>query len=570
MARMWPAVLPSWVRADPRRSAEVKVFRRFKETLDDSWSVFYSRPWWGIGPKGGEKDGEADFIVAHEQRGILFIEVKGGRVAYDSSASQWTSTDRHEITSDIKDPVNQALVCKHHYIKRLGALNGWPSAYVRFRHGVILPDCERPGANTFTIGGYEKLLFCFADAFDSDLAGWIVERLAAHESAGSGREVVPSQAGIELLIRLVADPVRLRVPMRRMVESDLAQFEQLLTGQQLHALSVLEALPRILVEGGAGTGKTVLAAEMAARLANRGMSVCLMCYNEPLAAHLKGLLKGRDGILVGTFHEICGLLVRSAGRDAGPVTPSFYEEVLPACAARALEELRHKHPRWGAVIVDEAQDFRENWWPVVLAMLSETNAERLAVFLDTNQALYAVQERLSDRLSATEIPLRYNLRNTRAIAKVSEPLYQGPAILSVGPDGEAPVVEERTYGAAQTEAAQRVHDLIRLESITAHDIAVLCPNESAAKRIRDELGRMRIVTTNAAIRTGDAVTVDTIRRFKGLEAAVIIVVVDRFAAESRELAYVSVTRAQSRLIVIGEVTGTLLGRALTVRQQAPT
>jgi superfamily I DNA/RNA helicase len=510
-------------------------------------------------------DGEADFIVMHPEHGFLFLEVKGGRVAYDAATSMWSSTDRNDITSDIKDPVNQALVCKHRYIDRLRKLEGWPPGHIRFRHGVILPDCERPSRGTLTIAGYEKFLFCFADGFDGDFPAWIVERLAAHEAEVPGRERPPSTIGIQLMMKLAADPVNLRVPMRRLVESDLAAFEQLLTGQQLHALTVLEALPRVLVEGGAGTGKTVLAAEMAARIRDQGEAVCLMCYNEPLAAHLKRTIGSSEpGLLVGTFHEVCGLLVHWAGGQLGPRGPRFFEDDLPALAERALVELRFSHPKWHAVIVDEAQDFRDHWWPVVTGMVRDPEAGLLRVFLDTNQALYATPQGLAERLRAKEILLRYNLRNTKAIARASEPLYEGPAILPVGPEGEKPVATVMNYADAQVQAVQQTYELIKAESVNPQDIVILCPNELGAKRVREELSRIRVAVTNASTRSDRAVTVDTIRRFKGLEGAVVIVVVDRVAADSRELAYVSVTRAQSRLMVFGELRGTSLGTALGI------
>ena len=50
--------------------------------------------------------------------------------------------------------------------------------------------------------------------------------------------------------------------------------------------------------------------------------------------------------------------------------------------------------------------------------------------------------------------------------------------------------------------------------------------------------------------------------FKGLEAAVVVLVVDGVAANNSETAYVAVTRARSRLFVIGSVRGTRLGTAL--------
>ncbi len=70
MALMWPRELPNHVKADPRRDAERRVYEKLSKYLNDQWHVYYSRPWWGINSRGGEIDGEADFIIANEEKGI--------------------------------------------------------------------------------------------------------------------------------------------------------------------------------------------------------------------------------------------------------------------------------------------------------------------------------------------------------------------------------------------------------------------------------------------------------------------------------------------------------------------
>ena len=90
MAVMWPRSLPSYVVQNMLRSTECAVFRRLEEELDDSFVVYYSRPWLGLREDGEEIDGECDFIVAHATLGLLALEVKGGAVAYDPHTDRWT------------------------------------------------------------------------------------------------------------------------------------------------------------------------------------------------------------------------------------------------------------------------------------------------------------------------------------------------------------------------------------------------------------------------------------------------------------------------------------------------
>lgn len=78
MAVMWPRKLPPDVVRNPLRSAECDTYRHLQTALDDSFTVFYSRPWLGLTATGDEVDGECDFVVAYPKLGLLTIEVKSG------------------------------------------------------------------------------------------------------------------------------------------------------------------------------------------------------------------------------------------------------------------------------------------------------------------------------------------------------------------------------------------------------------------------------------------------------------------------------------------------------------
>jgi len=51
------------------------------------------------------KSGEADFVIASLDWGILIVEVKGGRIARDGHSDRWTSTDRNDEIHSIRNPV---------------------------------------------------------------------------------------------------------------------------------------------------------------------------------------------------------------------------------------------------------------------------------------------------------------------------------------------------------------------------------------------------------------------------------------------------------------------------------
>jgi hypothetical protein len=504
------------------------VYRNLDLVLDDEWSVYYSRPWWGLSKTGGEIDGEADFVVAHPDRGVLFLEVKGGLVKHDPLTSKWTSVDRFGVRHSIKDPMQQAMKSKHALLKKFQMVQAWPRQRVRLRHGVILPDSQ-PTGDEF-IGGYEQELFCFSTDLRDSLRSWVIQRLASHAAHGIDGEVGPGLDGIAAIDSTIAAPARLRVPLNRKLEGDVAQQDALMTGAQLQAIAFIDAFPRVVVEGGAGTGKTVVACELAVRYSDAGRRVLLSCLSEALAASLTRLIGGRPNL------DVLTISVLRADASAGRVGP------------------------YGAVIVDEGQDVDWSDWDLLEGCLSPGGL--LRVLFDSNQAVYRARDDLETRLQARGIPLLLNLRNTKRISSVTEPLYRGPLIQCPGPEGSLPQLLETTGPATPEQVVSIVQELVKGQSLAPADVALLTPDARTADDIRIALLAARLKPTDALTRAPGAVVVDTIARFKGLESLAIIVLGDRLSANNPELSYVAVSRARALLVVVGPVSGSLLGNAL--------
>ena len=539
MAVMWPRQLPSWIVSDSRRAAERHVFAKLRDVLGNDWAVFYSRPWWGIARGGGEVDGEADFIVVHPDFGLLFLEVKGGGISFNPENGQWQTKDRYGITHNIKNPVSQAMTCKHRYLERLRRLKEWPKNFIRFRHGVVFPDSAAPSEDCLSLDGHDLNLFCFSDTLEEAFGDWIRKRLEPHTTAGGCAENGPGHNGIALLEKLIADPVRLRVPIAREINGDLDTLDQLLTGAQLALVSIIETVGRALLEGGAGTGKTVLATEMAARCAEVGESVLYCCRSVPLAREMARRMSGFPSVHVKTFRELT----------------DFWSVMKFSCRRESTG-----NRLWDIIIIDEAQDFMREWWDCIEDVAECSNA-RLRVLADSNQAVYCLRDDLETRLGLQRFPLSLNLRNTKRIARATESLYRGPLVFSCGPEGIAPCLVHCSYEEAKTLAAEKTLRLIRDEEIRASDIAVLVPDEKCAKEIRLMLSNSGMQVTDACRLLSGAISVDTVVNFKGLEAPVILLVTDGLLARNEELSYVGVSRARALVLAFGPLDKTPLGRA---------
>lgn len=549
MAVLWPRKLPRSVLDDPRRKAEVRVYDHLAKTLDDSFHVFYSSPWLGTDRLGNEKDGESDFLIAHPEHGILAVEVKGGReISFDPQDGQWRSTDHGGFVHKIKDPVAQARSAKHEILKRLNNPPRKPSRFIHAAHGVIFPSAGSPRGN---LGADRPArIFCCSQQFREGLSGWVAERLKVGRRPDNCEPL--GRDGIAALERLLAHPFTLSFRIgAALAEADTEL--RVLEPSQYQILDIITDIPRALVRGGAGTGKTVLAIEEALRSAAAGRRTLLTCHSRPLASYLERKLRDVDNLTVAGFHALCGRIAREAciPTPAGISANELYESALPNALYRAMEI--HSALRWDTVIVDEGQDFRDLWWIALDACILPGG--RLRVFMDSNQRIYDSAENSVRDLSVVPVRLSRNLRNTKNIHKAASVHYSGPDIVADGPDGLEVSWVKAEHPDAKVEAAYReLRRLVLNEEVAPGDIAVLVNGLAARASFLERSSGTSIPLTDAETMTLEDVVVDTVRRFKGLERPAIILIVSGDEMERRELAYVAFSRARAYLCVVSSAT----------------
>jgi len=523
---MWPARLSGEIRNHPLRRAEVRVYDALATQLDDSWTVFYSRPWLGLTASGEEIDGECDFIVVHPEHGYLAIEVKGGGIFYDPVLDAWTSRNREMVRKKIKDPVQQARSAKHELLKKLREQRFWPaSLYIRIRHGVVFPDAQEPPRSLGADRPRE--IFCCKPQMN-ELGAWVRARLTGGDGQPIGRQ------RISIFEDLLARPFILEAPLAHWLAEDDAVIATL-TPQQFRILDAIQDVRRAAVGGGAGTGKTIVAVEDTLRLSRAGLRTVLTCLSPRLAAHLRSRLEGKD-VQVATFPELCDALSVAAG--LGPACSLGPEQQVERLL-KAVEAAPAIRPQ--AIIVDEAQDFPAHWWVAIDAALAQGADTRLHAFYDTNQKVYgAVRGQLS-AFELVPISLTCNYRNTQLIHHACGRFYEGLPVTAEGPEG-TPVEWIDCAGRPMVACiADSVRRLIGRDALSAGDIAVL----TASDGLRDEM----VKGLPKAIAEGLVVT--DIADFKGLERLVVIVAGEPELVERPELLYVALSRARTHMLVVG-------------------
>tara|TARA_A100001391_G_scaffold205236_1_gene204284 strand:+ start:13723 stop:15417 length:1695 start_codon:yes stop_codon:yes gene_type:complete len=546
MAKLWPRELPVSIRNDRRRRAEVRVYDRLASELDDDFTVFYSSPWLGTDHLGNERDGECDFMIAHAELGYLTIEVKGGGISYEPEDRQWWSTDSAGFRFRIKDPVEQARSAKHELLAKLKASPRWQDRWIHNSHGVVFPDAATPprdlGADRPT------RLFCCSREFTTDFRQWIEARMQEGLEWGTSRGL--GRDGLAAFEGILAQPFTLSFQISGAME-DSRERLCILEPTQFHILETIADIPRAEVRGGAGTGKTIVAIEEARRATAEGVRTLLTCHGRALSFELARKAGTHEYLTVGSFHSVCLQTVEMAGLDvpAPPRNQAFFDSELPGLFVDALAA--RPDLRWQHIVVDEAQDFHEAWWVAIEAALVPGGT--LRVFSDTNQRVYADRSVPARDLQLIPIRLFRNLRNTRAIHAAAAVHYDGPEIISEGPDGlDVRWIEADTAAEMVKAAYAEVRKLVYQEEVAPGDIAVLLPNATWVENFQIASSRSHLEFADCTDLRTERIVVDTARRFKGLERPATVVVMADSDMTRVEMAYVAFSRARYCLSVVAQ------------------
>lgn len=186
-----------------------------------------------------------------------------------------------------------------------------------------------------------------------------------------------------------------------------------LTHEQYQVINMLRYQRRVAIAGCAGSGKTLIAAEKAIRLDQAGLRTLLLCHSRYLATYIQELVKG-SGVTVIDFTT---WIQRILGNTSAALDPwTHYEEPTTKELEAAFDQLAVSNERYDAIIIDEGQDFREDWWLIVEAALINQEYGTLIVFHDDNQAL--LPYRAAYPIQQAPIVLSKNCRNAGSIFEI--------------------------------------------------------------------------------------------------------------------------------------------------------
>ncbi len=543
----YPNQLPDDIIHDSNRDAEVRTFNALKKGMPSDYHVFYSCDWLDTRSNPiSSRDGECDFIIAHESLGILFIEVKGGELGRDGSTGDWYRKTKSG-EKKIKDPIKQAMTSKHVTLQLMK--EHWPKGqmpYMRLRHGVVLPHSSKPVTVDYLGAHLPLSMFAFSEDMDT-LPARMLMMLLEKEGEFDNNYSKPSLVGINLLHKFFTSSFEFIPTLSSVLDAYDKRISDY-TDEQKKILEFTSFQKRALILGGAGTGKTYLAHAKATEFANQGFKTLLLYYNAPITKESKRNLSDLPNLSIKTFHELCREAATELEIDIDLADNNeLYEKILPEALERALSE--NKGLLFDAIIIDEAQDLKETWLETLLLCLKDLETGRVFVFADDNQNLYENTQNLPQTLECDPLTLTKNVRNTERIFSFAKFFYLG--ITSSSFDFDGPEVRYETLGAGKPGK-----DLLRLllklrdvDGVRWENIAVLSMNNRGNSRVFNDISAFSSIAGEE--RKAGKFVFDSVWRFKGLESQVVIVVDIEDHAENRALQYVAATRARTLLVFCG-------------------
>jgi hypothetical protein len=509
--------------------------------------------------------GELDFFVIAPNEGFFSIEVKHGGVSRKNG--DWCFTNREGKTTCKKtgpfaqqsatiNSIRQYVLNKINHKKELHERFSkilWGSG-VAFTSMTEFVDFGPEGHSwqvltkqglSLPIGSYIHSLSHGAHA-ESENKYWY----NVHKAR-------PTKSDCEQLLKILRGDFEIDYSeINRIIETD--ELIEEYTKEQFSLLEFVRFNDRCLVQGSAGTGKTLMALELLNRKISESLNVGLFCFNRELGKKLhnsaENIVNNQVKVhFCGTLHSYLNQKTEINQPENPEDLKKFYEEDLPMEFLLVNENLDDDN-KLDFLIVDEAQDLITPYYLEVFNVILKGGIKngKWVMFGDfSNQAIYLNNPNDSMELLHSESnfttfpPLKINCRNTKEIANQNT-LMTGT---------ELPQISSKNYLAnkvlckypsksSRKEVLLGILFDIEKREISLEKVTLLSP-----KRIENSL-IWEDSQINQFLSRG--LKTSTIQAFKGLENTIIILFdfEEVSSLQMQRLLYVGISRAKQELYLV--------------------
>lgn len=528
MARIVPSHWQT-LSASGAAQRELETLARLAAELPDGYTVFHGVHWTRM-DQGFALFDDLDFAVVSPGGRLLVIEQVSGflRESADGLVKQYDQREK-KLAVDIRRS-----------IEALG---------------------KRMARAGLDAAGIDALLYCPDHRVrQPEIAGLDPTRIV-----DAGRK-----AELAALIQ-AALPLDAPAPLARRVEDFLGQILSLVPeigaiAGQAEALYTrlsgglatwgrrIECEPfRLRVVGTAGSGKSQLALAVCQDAVAAGRRPLYVCFNRPLADHMALLMPAAE---VATYHQLCDRVLRDLGQAIDFARPDAFSALEAGFAAA--------DPGAGwlfdDLIVDEGQDFRAEWLPLLLRLLKPPG--RAWWLEDPLQNLYGrpplpLPGWVTLRSETNYRSPRDILASLNRLGLVEHPIeagspLAGPAVEILSYTDTATLVDATKKALTQGLAAGFKRQQIAVVSFRGREHSSLFGLDRIGPHgLRTFSGRYDLLG-NPEYSAGD-ILLETVYRFKGQAAPFVVFTEIDFAELDERTArklFVGATRAAMKLVLV--------------------
>lgn len=529
---------------------ERKLFNFLRESSrSQNWIVLHSLH---IARHISKTKGEADFVVLIPAMGIVVIEVKSHQEIKVRQGSWFFGRENTPHESPFKQGETAMYSIRKHLVDQNPIFSRIPFLNVSWFTEIDFPKTSQMEYQSWQVLNITDL---------EDAVGSLLSSMEAGVKHLGNKLGISNAAGVALNGEVMDEAVQLLRP-----DFDFAMSEKMFRSErkkellkfakdQYMALDIAIDNKIAIIKGAAGTGKSVLAIELARRFQSENLRVGLFCFNKLLCDEIATQL-GDASVYVSTIDSYALKIARLNNMNL----PINNLEAIKLINYHDLEVAENE--KFDVIIIDEAQDvLNKTFMPILEKSLKDgLTCGTWYAFGDLDsQKIYDQTDSIQFvRTQIKEVPVFTLTRNCRNIIQIghfvegllaSKPKWNSflrnknnpdPQLISIEPDED------------MTPILDSVLDQCKAMGFTYDDIAILSPIE-----ISDPLGifseskyASKFVFGN---RKSGKISFNSISKFKGLESpCVVLLDLEQMSSWKNrdDLLYVALTRATDRLVIL--------------------
>lgn len=488
------------------------------------------------------KENEIDFVIFNKNKGLLCLEAKAGNVYCERGIWHYGSG------KEMRDPFAQANSNRWKLSKYMEDF--YQTQEIK-KHCKILCGVWFPGIDANKLSKLSmpsnaiKEAVLTGDDLENPLNA--IERIFSIQvpvrvyGETSLVETSLTRSETESLLQNILCPTFNILPSKTLELDYKREKFNTLIAEQCNLLNYLEEQRSAVINGAAGTGKTMIAVEKARRHSYKGEKVLFLCFNVKLKEYLEKTF-AYENVDYYTIDKFACKLCHSFEPN--------YEDLENELLRYAVDGgFPYVH-----IIVDEGQDFgqarmnSEEIFSILEELVISKENGTFYVFYDKLQLVQSFNVPRFIENADCRLTLYKNCRNTKKIAETSfKPFGKTPKLFDFAIQGILPEISF-----IDKESVRERLDLIIKQAWTngIKDIQILSCASSDDSLMKDFL------EGDFYIYKGEKIPFTTCRKFKGLEADKIILLdVDKNSImNNNKLFYVGSSRARFELNILANIS----------------